>query len=148
MPKKELPGIKVKVEVEVEVPRDWLDWAGGGEGWADLYQRCHCGYFLARIEQSEDLRSALAWEDEEDSSNPGADAEEDEMAPHADAIAAFHAGNPLPKNYHLINEDFMVRAFVEGVKKFGADWYDPSQTDANTYDTVIQMALFGEQKYA
>lgn len=141
-----MSGVKVRVEVEVEVPRDWLDWAGGGEGWADLYQRTHCGYFLARVELAEDKRSTLAWEDREDSSNHGADAEEDEMAPHADAIAAFHAGNPLPKNYHRIDEELMVKAFAEGVKLYGIGFYEKG--DANTYDTAIQMALFGEQKYA
>lgn len=129
-----MTGIKTKVEVEVEVPRDWLE--------LRVCARSYCGYFLREVEVSEDGYSWLAWEFDEMPSNPRTN------EPHADAIAAFYEGKPLPKHYHRIDENFMVKAFVEGVKLYGVGWYDDSRTDANTYDRVIQMALFGEQKYA
>ena len=62
------------------------------------------------------------------------------------AERAFKSGKPLPENYYRLDEAAAVRAYVEGCKRWGADWFE-SKGDATTYDVVIQLALLGEIRY-
>jgi hypothetical protein len=104
-----------------------------------IFGRGYCGYWLRGVERDASL-GWLCWEDDEQHSF---DAEPD----RAEALRAWRAGEPLPKGWYRLNEETAVRAFVEGVKKWGPAWFDGEHGDGNGYDVVIQMALLGEVRY-
>lgn len=65
-----------------------------------------------------------------------------------EVLAAWDAGQPLPEKWHRLDRALAVKAFVEGVKARGVNWYTSGEADAPFYGYVIQMALFGEERYA
>lgn len=64
------------------------------------------------------------------------------------AGAKLRAGRKLPKHFYLINRTVAICIYTEGVKAFGLSWFDAPETDRFRYSNVIQMALFGEIRYA
>jgi hypothetical protein len=59
-----------------------------------------------------------------------------------------HPGKPdlaLPKKWHLLDRAVAIRAWEEGVKRWGVNWYD--NVDGPRKDVVVQLALLGEVKY-
>lgn len=55
-----------------------------------------------------------------------------------------HDGN-LPKGWYLLDRNTAIRAWCEGVKRWGMDWYE--EVDAEREDVVVQLALLGEVRY-
>lgn len=121
----------VTVTLDLKVPvESWIDMLTKH---SDIFGTpYHCGYWLRGAEHD----ASLGWlcEEEEES--------------HVDApIAAWRAGEELPKGWHRLDEAAAVKAFVEGVKLWGVDWMDGDHNDGHGYDTVVQMALLGEVRY-
>ncbi len=54
-------------------------------------------------------------------------------------------GESLPERWFRINRFVALRAWEEGVKKWGVDWQD--HTDSTREDIVLQLALLGELRY-
>ena len=54
-------------------------------------------------------------------------------------------GESLPERWSRINRFLALRAWEEGVKKWGVDWQD--DTDSTREDIVLQLALLGELRY-
>ena len=48
------------------------------------------------------------------------------------------AGEPLPKRWFRLDRAAALRAWEEGVKRWGAAWYE--DVDANREDVVVQLA--------
>jgi hypothetical protein len=147
---KKKPGIKVKVEVEVEVPQQWIDY---GTQYNDLFRQGEIGYWAFGVERFK-TGGWLVWEFEDDKRPlPGGCSYIDQLSDagykkhHGAAIKAYKANKPLPEHYHRLDKDAMIRAFVEGCKLWGIDWYENSNTDSNSYDEVVQRALLGKVKY-
>jgi hypothetical protein len=72
----------------------------------------------------------------------------DEVPSDADcdlAEARWRAGEPLPAHWYRLGRSAALRAWEEGVKRWGVDWYD--HTDAEREDVVVQLALLGEVRY-
>ena len=140
--------IKVKVEIEVVVD---LDWVGMVAHYVDIFGHDYIGYWLRRIGHSSDLAlGQLGWEFELDKRTEGLGfidrlpvEIEDDL--HKDAIRAWKDRQPLPPHYFALNIETAKKAWIEGVKKYGLDWYENG--DADTYDYVLQMALLTEITY-
>jgi hypothetical protein len=125
--------MKTTVTYEVEVPEE--DWIGFLTKYNDIFGRNYCGYWLRGVEHD---ASWLCWEDDEEH-RPGDEPQ------RRKALAAWRAGTALPSGWHRLDRDTAVRAYHEGCKRWGADWFENG--DGERYDVVIQLALLGEIKY-
>lgn len=103
----------------------------------DIFHQMYAGYWLRGIEH-DSARGWLCWENDE-KSRMGE--EPDREA----AKAAWAAERPLPAGWHRLNKVMAVQAWIEGIKRWGVDWYKHS--DANCEDYVVQLALLGENRY-
>lgn len=148
----------VKVNLEVKVDPAWIKLCVAHPDMFGFDYIGHWGRGIQIIANGKKSVGWLVWEFEEDEQlsalmaregvsflNQLDDEELDKL--HQPALEAYAAGKPLPKYYHALDEDGAKRAWVEGVKRYGEDWYERPQTDANTYDAVLQLALLGEIKY-
>lgn len=128
--------ITEKVTLEVQVPvQDWIEYLCS---YPDIFGLDYCGYWARGIEMDAEL-GWLIWEE--------TDKVPFRMEPNrAEAIAAWEKNLPLPKGYYRLNKEAAVKAWVEGVLRWGRNWFT-ERGDAPTYDIVIQLALFGEIKY-
>ncbi len=54
-------------------------------------------------------------------------------------------GKRLHAGWHTLDWDAAVRAWCEGARRWGRDWYDSN--DAGRYGIVLQIALLGELRY-
>lgn len=126
--------MKTTVTFDVEIDQDWI---GFFTRYNDLFSRNYCGYWL-RLIKSDAKRGMLAWEDDEQH-------DFDKEPDRREALAAWRAGKPLPKGWHALTAETAVKAWTEGVKRWGVDWYEHG--DATRYDVVTQMALLGEIRY-
>lgn len=63
-----------------------------------------------------------------------------------EAIALkWRAGEPLPPRWYRLDRAAALRAWEEGVKRWGINWYD--DVDGTREDVVVQLALLGEIRY-
>jgi hypothetical protein len=60
-------------------------------------------------------------------------------------LAAWQAGEKLPEGWHRLDKETITRAWAEGVKHSGVNWFEDG--DANDYDVALQMAILGEVRY-
>lgn len=119
-----------KVQIEVEVSQDWIDFL---TKYNDMFRTDHSGYWMFGVAFA---NGWLAFE-HDDKYPSGVE---------ADRILASHErGEPLPKGWFVIDEAFAKRAWVEGVKRGGVHWYEDG--DASTYDAAVQLAALGEVRY-
>ena len=65
--------------------------------------------------------------------------------PSKRSLSGWRKGKQIPPHVYVINEDVATRAYIEGVKRWGVDWYEHS--DGNSYDTIMQVALLGDELY-
>jgi hypothetical protein len=63
----------------------------------------------------------------------------------ARAVRCHETNKPLPDGWHLINREVAIRAWCEGVKRWGVDWYE--KVDGPRRDVVLQLGLLGELRY-
>ena len=123
--------IKQNVSFDVEIPIDWIDFISN---YTDIFGPTYCGYWAKGIYNENDIGWLLRDEEELfDDSN--------------DSLAEklFIDNQELPKHYYRLDKDTAIKAYAEGIKRWGVNWYE--QADAISYDVVIQMALFNDVKY-
>lgn len=121
------------VVIVSEVSADWTENVFLN---VDLLRHGYCGYWMEEVGYGPSLGRLVRESDDADRS------EDVEKA----AIEAWRAGpGPLPKGYHRLDSETAAKAWAEGVKKWGEEWYEDGDGDA--YDYAVQMALFGEVKY-
>lgn len=125
-----------KVELELKIPNDWIRFV---TEWTDGFIHGCYGYWARGIERENGL-GWLVWVDDEKSSR-GEEPLRDE------ALAALRTRSPMPKGWLLFDRDFAIRAYVEGAKRWGVDWYNGPKSDANRYDIAVQLAAFGEHRF-
>ena len=131
------------VTFEVEVPEQWIELLTQCD---DIFMSTCCGYWLRGIDQdasSPVSKGWLVWEDDEKSARRG----KEPNVKEACFIWSMKPGHALPPHYFSLDRAAAVKAYVEGVKLWGVDWYNSPDTDSTRYDVVIQMALLGENKY-
>ena len=130
---------KMTVEVDIVVDEEWINFV---TMYNDIFRTDHCGYWLSGMDQEDDL-GWLVYESGEDDENAQIAAQKPE---YKKIVKDWKNGKLLPKKWFRLNRDAAIKAWIEGVKKYGVDWYENS--DAITYDNVIQLALLNEIKYA
>lgn len=104
---------------------------------SDLFRMDCVGYWLRGVEFDVEL-GWLCWEDDErrlHGREPNREA----------ALKAWRAGDLLPEHWFRLDRAAALRAWEEGVKRWGVDWYEDA--DSASYDTVVQIALLGEERY-
>lgn len=142
----------VEMTIPITVPADFYDtWLNHN----DLFMYSHCGDYWRHLasDRSDPTKGHLAWDFEQDEKiqdymeEKGVSfidslSQEDEDAYHKPAIEAWKAGLPLPPHYYAINKDVCTRAYIEGVKKSGTNWYENG--DADDYNCAFQRAVYGK----
>ena len=129
----------VTVTVTVPVPEEWIELVTHG---TDLFRTDHAGYWLCGVEHDQE-RGWLVWEEDEQLHEDlplGRKPNEEE------ARGAWMDGRPLPAGWYRLDRDAAVEAFRQGLMARGADWYE--NADSDDYDNALQLALFGELRYA
>lgn len=128
--------VKAKVEFEIDVDQDWIDMLVHG---SSVFATNQCGYWMYGMEHSHVLGWLCFEHDEETigtvSSNPE----------YKHIVKLWKEGKPLPEKWFRLNLDAATKAYAEGCKRAGINWYEHS--DATEYDIVIQMVLLGEVRY-
>lgn len=119
---------------QIRVPGEWIDFI---TGYNDVFRSDHAGYWMYGAER---LDSGWLVYESGDHGRPS------ERAVKR-ALRAHKAGEGVPNRFFVIDKAFAVKAYVEGVKRWGADWYDDYDHDASSYDVIIQMAALGEVRY-
>lgn len=132
---------KISVTIDVEVDQDWIDYC---TQYNDLFLTHYCGYWMCGMEKDNDL-GWLAYEYDPGGPNVKSIRSVQNSPEYSSIVEAWRAGNPLPDHWFRLDEKAAIKAFEEGVKRYGVDWYENG--DATTYDVAIQMALLGEVVY-
>jgi hypothetical protein len=123
-----------KLPVKAEPLNSWIEFL---TKYNDIFGRDYVGYWLFGVARDKKL-GWLAYEFIDD--------EASYMSKNYDeVIAAWKRGEKLPEKYFVLNEETARRAYVEGIKRKGVEWYE--QGDANDYDVVLQWTLLGEVRY-
>jgi len=112
----------------------WVEYLTGP--WADIFGRQYAGYWLRGVE-----RDPSGWLCREDDEKP----RRGEETHLREAILAWRTGQELPRGWYRLDRAAALRAWEEGVKRWGVDWYE--NTDAAREDVVIQLSLLGEVRY-
>jgi hypothetical protein len=128
---------KIKVEIEVEVDPDWIEFV---TIYPDIFMTSYCGYWMYGMEQDDELGWLVHEHDEQHSVRQVAKSPE-----YPAIVKAWREGGKLPDNWFRLNKEAAIKAWAEGVKKYGTDWYENG--DAISYDVVLQLALLGEIRY-
>lgn len=130
-----------KLTFEVEIDRDTLhQFTRDVVLNSDLFNRGYCGYWLYGVEfLTVDGESYTIAYEQADDDRPSESAQEE-------AVTCFEDKRPLPKGFHVLSKETAKKAYIEGVKRWGIDWY-ANNGDGNGYDYVVQMALLGEVRY-
>lgn len=129
--------IKVTVTIDVTVDPEWIDYITQNP---DIFMRDYCGYWMYGMERDKELGWLAHEHDETRTTTQVARSPE-----YNQIVADWRAGKPLPESWYRLDKAACVKAWAEGVKIYGVDWYENG--DANTYDCAIQMALLGELRY-
>lgn len=130
---------KVEVTLSLEVPNNWIEFVTKD---SDIFMTNYCGYWIFGMEQDDKLGWLCYQHDEGRSIH--------EVVAHPEyesVVTQWRAGQPLPEKWHRLDRPAAIKAWVEGVKLWGAAWYDLPATDASSYDEVVQLALLGDVIY-
>lgn len=126
----------------MRVPGEWIDFL---TKYSDIFRTDHSGYWMygVSIDNGDGCTPEGGWLAYEHGDDARPTEEEEGMVENA-----HQDGEPLPERWFLIDKAFAIKAYVEGAKKWGLDWYDERKdNDATTYDWVVQMAALGEARY-
>lgn len=134
-----MPNINAKVEFEVKVNPDWIDLLINHN---DMFMTNYCGYWLSGMERD---RNGGGWLVHEHSDTDDSAYEAAKLPEYPAIVQAWKKNQPLPDGWFRLNEAAAIKAYVEGVKQYGVDWFEFG--DADSYDIVIQLALLGEVRY-
>jgi hypothetical protein len=117
----------------VKVDGFWVEYL---TRFSDVFGRGYAGYWAYGAECDREL----GWLVYEQSDDP---------RPNQTTVCAvervWRAGKALPPRWYRLDRAAALRAWEEGIKRWGADWYE--QTDSTREDVVIQLALLGEIRY-
>jgi hypothetical protein len=127
--------LKHTFSLTVDVEPFWIAYL---THYPDIFAGNYVGYWLRGVENLPEL-GWLCWEDDEKGRLHGHEPNGKE------AMRAWRAGEPLPKHWFRLDRAAALRAWEEGVKRWGVDWYE--EADATSYDIVLQLALLGEIRY-
>ena len=127
----------VKTEVEIEIDPYWIEFVTKE---CDIFATDHCGYWMYGMERDDKLGWLCYLHDEEKSIRQVANHPE-----YSSIVDAWRAGKALPERWMRLNEETAVKAYVEGFKRGGVDWYENG--DACDYDVALQKAMLGEVVY-
>lgn len=119
----------------VEVDPNWVDYIIKDVG---IFLTSCAGYWLRGVEKDIDGGGWLVWEDDE-KCKWGKEPDREE------ALRAWRANESLPPHWFRLDLAAALKAWEEGVKRWGVDWYE--QVDARREDVVVQLALLGEVRY-
>lgn len=126
--------------IEVEVDPDWIEFC---TQYNDIFMYDYCGYWMAGMEQDNQL-GWLVYEYDWGGNCPMLK-DVRESPEYENIVAAWRDGLELPEHWFRLSEDACKRAWVEGVKREGLNWYNDG--DASSYDCALQRALLGEIIY-
>lgn len=98
----------------------------------------HASYWLRGVESDPD-RGWLCWELERIPPERG------EEPNRAEAIQVWKTDGELPKGWYRLDRAAALRAYEEGVRLWGADWFE--QDDVEKDGVVLQRALLGEVRH-
>lgn len=122
--------------ITVNVDPFWIEYL---TRYSDIFGRQYAGYWLRGVEHDSKL-GWLCWEDDEQHRS-GTEPNREE------ALKSWRAGKLLPANWFRLDRAAALRAWEEGVKKYGFDWYGSNEHDATTEDVLLQLTLLGEVRY-
>lgn len=125
--------LKHTFTLTVEIDPNWVEYLTSGN---DIFDRNRAGYWLRGVDS--DDAGWLCWEDDEKCRH----GEEPNLK---EALRAWQAGEPLPPHWFRLDRAATLRAWEEGVKRWGVDWYE--EVDGSREDVVVQLALLGEVRY-
>ena len=128
--------LKRTFSITVEIDPFWVEYLTQN---ADIFGRQYAGYWLRGIDRHPE-RGSLCWEDDWQH-----DVDEEPNRKEATEAWVWGKGLPLPKGWYRLDRAAALRAWEEGVKRWGVDWYE--HTDAEREDVVIQLSLLGEVRY-
>ena len=124
--------------ITVAIDSFWVDYL---TGYTDIFGPQYVGYWMCGVDRHPE-RGWLCWE----FAGPhGGRCRRGEEPDREEAIRAWALGQPLPKGWYRLDRATALRAWEEGVKRWGVDWY--AQVDAPREDLVLQLALLGEVRY-
>lgn len=128
---------KITVEITCEVDNDWIEFL---TRYSDIFMTGYCGYWMYGMER-DDALGWLCFEHDEELSVRDVAA----LPAYDEVVALWRSGATLPAKWYRLDKAACVKAYAEGVKRYGTDWYENG--DATTYDVVVQMALLNEVVY-
>jgi hypothetical protein len=126
--------IKHTFSMEVDIDPDFIEYL---IKYRDIFDRNRAGYWAFGVKVK---TGWLVYEQEDDDAMPTDKATREAKSCYGGA----HDGN-LPERWYLLDRDAAIRAWCEGVKRWGVDWYE--DVDAEREDVVVQLALLGEIRY-
>ena len=124
-----------KLQLTVEPDEEWIDFL---TNYSDIFMNPGIGYWARGMERDDKL-GWLCFEHGDEVRPP--------VQTPKDVLKKWRAGEKLPERWFRIDRNLAIRAQAEGIKLKGVGWYDAGDTDAFTYDCVIQRVVFGEEKY-
>lgn len=122
------------VEVQIKIDPGWFDFCLDD---IDLFRTSYCGYWARGYEIDG------GWLIYENCDKPYSFEEEPDYSLAMSLVN--DSKQVLPIGWHRLNKEIAINAFIEGVKRWGVNWY--KDADAEKYDVVIQLALLGEIRY-
>lgn len=123
----------VVVTVESIVDPLWIEFCTKD---TDVFLRGYCGYWATGME----IDDTLGWLIYEHGGERHAPA-----STRKSVLETWRAGKELPERWHRLDFDAAKRAWCEGVKRHGIEWYETG--DGPRYDDAIQLAVLGEIRY-
>ncbi len=122
--------VKHIATIEIDVPEEWISLLVSH---SDVFRHNFCGYWAF----GEDVEGGWLVLEHDDKRPTDEEIETARMA--------HERGDKLPPKWFVMDRDFAIRAYVEGFKRGGEDWYENG--DQSVYDCAIQMAALGEVRY-
>jgi hypothetical protein len=122
--------------IAVEIDPNWIDYLTRH---SDIFGGGYAGYWLRGVEHDPKL-GWLCWEDDEKCAHG-----EEPDREHAVSVWKRGVTVALPSGWFALDAEMAVRAWEEGVKRWGVNWYE--ETDSTREDIVVQLAMLGEIKY-
>jgi len=129
------------VTIETEIDPLWVPYLTQN---TDIFGYNYCGYWMMGMERTQD-RGWLCFEHDDGAIYRSA-RDVAERHPEYEAILkAWREGKPLPDKWFRLDKAAAIKAWHEGVKRWGVEWYEG--VDSIREDVVVQLALLGEIRY-
>ncbi len=132
-----------KLVISIDMPSGWLEFCSNVDV---ISYNSYCGYWAEYwIDISENNSPSIKWLIYYNPNNNDSIYPLTKVDSYQQAYKAASAGSrKMPEHWYLFDEEIAIKAYLEGVKKWGMDWYNDPNTDGRNYDTAIQLALFGK----